>query len=140
MLTDLAPHQQAAAIVMRLGGAARELARTISPQELVHGGVVNGVQLDPVSYILHGLYQRFAQLGEKSRLIAMNDMPACHRKPNERINGVLTRYEVVRQRTRNEGQVAMTIGPRSAAPPSLRSKCPSVLPVAPAVRKPSSDG
>ena len=27
LLTDLQPHQQAAAIVMRLGGAARELAR-----------------------------------------------------------------------------------------------------------------
>ena len=33
MLTDPAPHQQAAAIVVRLGGAARDLARTISRQE-----------------------------------------------------------------------------------------------------------
>ena len=31
MLTDLAPHQQCAAIIMRLGGQARELARMISP-------------------------------------------------------------------------------------------------------------
>ena len=50
MLTDLAPHQQAAAIIMRLGGAAKELARTMTPQEIFQGGVVNGVQLDPVSY------------------------------------------------------------------------------------------
>jgi len=56
MLTDLAPHQQAAAIVMRLGGAARDLARTISPQELMHGGVVDGVQLDPVSLVAYGLH------------------------------------------------------------------------------------
>jgi len=31
MLTDLQPHQQCAAIVMRLGGAAREMAIMISP-------------------------------------------------------------------------------------------------------------
>ena len=33
MLTDLQPHQQCAAIVTRLGGSAREVARMISPQE-----------------------------------------------------------------------------------------------------------
>ena len=38
MLTDLAPHQQAAAIIMRLGGAAREMARTITPQEIINAG------------------------------------------------------------------------------------------------------
>ena len=38
MLTGLAPHQQCAAIVMRLGGAAREMARMITPQEMVQGG------------------------------------------------------------------------------------------------------
>ena len=109
MLTDLAPHQQAAAIIMRLGGSAREMARTITPQEIIQGGVVNGVQLDPVSYIIHGLHTRFAQLGEESRLVAMTEMMSFHRLPNESINDVLTRYEVVRQRARNEGQFVMTI-------------------------------
>ena len=42
MLTDLAPHQQCAAIIMRLGGQARELARMISPQEIVTGGWRDG--------------------------------------------------------------------------------------------------
>ena len=39
MLTDLQPHQQCASIVMRLGGAAREMARMISPQEMMHGEI-----------------------------------------------------------------------------------------------------
>ena len=108
MLTDLAPHQQAAAIIMRLGGAARDMARTITPQELINGGAVNGVQLDPVSYVIHGLHTRFAQLGEESRLVAMTEMLSFQRRPNEGINEVLTRYEVVRQRARNEGQFVMT--------------------------------
>ena len=64
LLTDLQPHQQIAAIILRLGGAAGELARSMTPQEMFQGGVVNGVQLDPVSYLLNGLQVRFAQLGE----------------------------------------------------------------------------
>ncbi len=40
LLTDLQPHQQAAAVVMRLGGSAREAARTLSANELMHGGEV----------------------------------------------------------------------------------------------------
>ena len=108
MLTDLAPHQQAAAIILRLQGAAKELARTLTPQEITTGGIVNGVQLDPVSYIVLGLHARFAQLGEETRLVAMTEMLSFHRKPNENINEVLTRYEVVRQRARVEGQFVMS--------------------------------
>ena len=38
VLTDLQPHQQCAAIVARLGGAARDMARMLTPQEIMHGG------------------------------------------------------------------------------------------------------
>jgi hypothetical protein len=55
MLTDLQPAQQAAAIVMRLGGSARELVRSITPDEIMHGGQINGVQVDPVTYVVYGL-------------------------------------------------------------------------------------
>ena len=52
MLTDLAPRQQCAAIIMRLGGQARDLARMITPQDIVAGGMRNGQLLDPVTYLL----------------------------------------------------------------------------------------
>ena len=39
MLTDLQPHQQVAAIILRLGGSAREMARQITPQEMMNGGM-----------------------------------------------------------------------------------------------------
>ena len=108
MLTDLAPHQQVAAIILRLEGAARELARTLTPQEITQGGMINGVMVDPVSYIVYGLHARFAQLGEESRLVAMTEMLSFARKPHESINEVLTRYEIVRQRARLEGQFVMS--------------------------------
>ena len=41
MLPDLQLAQQAAAIVMRLGGAARELVHSITPAEIMNGGLIN---------------------------------------------------------------------------------------------------
>ncbi|MFM7979745.1 MAG: hypothetical protein ACKPKO_10555, partial [Candidatus Fonsibacter sp.] len=67
MHTDLQFDQQAAAIVMRLGGSARELVRSITPDEFMNCGVVNGVPVDPVTYVVHGLHQRFALLDDEHR-------------------------------------------------------------------------
>jgi hypothetical protein len=91
MLTDLQPHQQCAAIVTRLGGSAREVARMISPQEIMMGGVRNGIQLDPVSYLMAALQDRFAALDEETRLASMTEMLAFARRPGESINALLSR-------------------------------------------------
>ena len=40
--SDAEPHQQCALVISQLGGAAREVARTMSPAEVMNGGVVNG--------------------------------------------------------------------------------------------------
>ena len=76
MLTDLQPAQQAAAIVMRLGGAARELVRSTTPDEILNGGQINGVQVDPITYIVAGLQQMFAMLDDEHRLAAMTQFLA----------------------------------------------------------------
>ena len=91
LLTDLQPRQQCAAIIMRLGGAAREISRMITPQEMIQGGIRNGVQLDPVTYLLGALHTRFAALEEESRLTSMTEFLAFTRKPGERIKKVLAR-------------------------------------------------
>ena len=93
MLTDLQEYQEAATIVMRLGGAARELVRAITPNELIAGGVINGVQLAPVSYIIAGLQMRFAQLEDETRLAAGDQLLSFRRRPNESINATLSRYD-----------------------------------------------
>ena len=82
MITDLLPHQQCAAIIMRLRGQARELARMITPQEVANGGVRAGVQLDPVTYLLGALQLRFANLEEESRLQSMTELLAFTRHGN----------------------------------------------------------
>ena len=90
------PHQQCAAITMQLGGAARELARTMTPQERMHGGIVNGVQVDPVTMLFHGLQERFGPLGEETRMTAMVELMTFDRRHGERINEVASRFEVTR--------------------------------------------
>ena len=109
MLTDLQPHQQAAAVIMRLRGSARELGRTITADEIMNGGVINGQALGPVPYIIAGLQARFALLDEEARLAAMTEMLAFARSPHESINSLLSRYEVVRSRVAAEGQFVMSI-------------------------------
>ena len=109
MLTDLAPHQQTAAIIRRLGGQAREFARCMSPQEIIAGGWRNGQLYDPVTYLLGALQPRFANLEEETRLQSMTEMLAFSRRQGEDINALLTRYEVVRQRAANEGRFVMSV-------------------------------
>ena len=113
MLTDLQPHQQCAAIVMRLGGAAREMARMLTPHEMMHGGPPHhnphGPPVDPVTFLLGALHQRFSALEEESRLTCTMELMAFARKPGENVNSLLSRYETVRQRAALEGQFVMSV-------------------------------
>ncbi len=109
LLTDLQPLQQCAAIIMRLGGAAREMARMMTPQEMTLGGVRNDVAVDPVTLLISGLHSRFAALEEESRLTSMTEMLGFSRRPNEGSSALLAHYETVRQRAAIEGQFIMSI-------------------------------
>ena len=81
----------------------------ITPQEMSNGGIRNGVQLDPATYLLGALQIRFAALEEESRLTSMTEFLAFSRKPHDTINALLARYETVRQRAAIEGQFHMSV-------------------------------
>ena len=72
--SDLQPQQQCALIISQLGGAARDVARTMTPNEVYAGGIVNGQQVDPITYLLHGLAQRFAPSDDEFCLRATQDL------------------------------------------------------------------
>ena len=93
MLTDLQPHQQCAAVITRLDGTARAIGRMMTTFEITQGGVVNGVMVDPVTYLTHALHQRFSNLEEEGRLQSMTEMLAFERRPGESINSLIARYE-----------------------------------------------
>ena len=102
---EMQPHQQCAAIILRLGGTAREMTRTLTAQEIIRGGVIPGQgHVDPVTFLLHGLQMRFAQLGEETRLEAMTAMMSFRRNDREPIDDMLARFDTLRVRAANVGQ------------------------------------
>jgi hypothetical protein len=92
------PGQQTAAIINRLEGEARSVARELSYAEITTGGTVNGVAVDPVTYLLSHIAALFAPLGEESRLTAMGELMNFHRFSNESIDQLLARFRGVRWR------------------------------------------
>lgn len=101
--SDLEVHQQVALVVSQLGGAAREIARTLSPAEIFQGGMVGGQHLDPLAYLLHGLSTRFGPLDDEIRLRSAQDLLNFCRRSGETTDMVLSRFEIVRSRARADG-------------------------------------
>ena len=82
-VTDMTPPQQAAAIVLVLGGSAREHARALPPAQLLQGGIVNGQQVDPVTFLLASLRTRYGALEEEHRLAIITEFTGLTRGPGE---------------------------------------------------------
>ena len=118
--SDAEPHQQCALVISQLGGAAREVARTMSPAEVMNGGVVNGQHLDPLSYLIHGLSSRFGPLDDEVRLRSAQDLLSFSRRTGESTDTVLSRFDIVRQRARADGGGA-TVSTETAALILLRA-------------------
>ena len=116
MLTDLLPHQQAAAMVLRLKGAARSLVNMLSPEEILRGGEINGVAYQPVEFILKGLETRFARFDDEIRINAMLEMMNFRRKGHERINELVARFHEVRFRSITDGNLPKTAMAREEIP------------------------
>ena len=114
LATDMPPHTQAAAIVHNLQGVAKEMAMTLSVDELANGGMTDtGVFADPVSYLLHGLHANFGQLDEETRLASMTEIFKFNRRPNESTDSLLARFDMVVHRSREEGNVEFNVPVRA---------------------------
>ena len=91
--TELGVPQQAPAVVLRLGGAARLLARDIPVGQLQNGAVVdlndgNGQQhVTGMALLMIILGRAFSPLPEESSLRAINDMLAFTRHGSENVDG-----------------------------------------------------
>ena len=106
--TNLQPHQQCAAIMGRLRGEARDLARQMSAEEIARGAVVDGRPVDSVTLLFHALKQRFAPLAEEARLAALNQFMNFRRREHEQINSLITRFETSHARAVSEGGFNMS--------------------------------
>ena len=66
--SDIDASRQAALLLQQLRGGARELTRDLPIEVITNGALLNGQQVDPVTYIMNVLAERFGQLGEELRI------------------------------------------------------------------------
>ena len=109
ILTDLDARRKAAAVILQLRGGAQELVRALPPQAILAGGVINGVAVDSMTFLMHALSERYSQLGEESRLSAITELMNFNRRGRERIDDLISRFDTIRQRANQEGQLTMSV-------------------------------
>ena len=89
---EIQPARQAANVVMQLGGAARELVRHMSYDQITHRALLLG-----------HLASNDAPLGEECRLTAMTELMQCRRNPGESTDSLLARYQGITFRAETGG-------------------------------------
>ncbi|CAK8988411.1 unnamed protein product [Durusdinium trenchii] len=107
--TDMEPARKAASVMLVLKGAAKELSRQIPPQAVVEGGVVNGTPVDPLTFLMHTLQERFGNLGEEVRVQAVTELMSFSRKGNENIDALLVRFDSIRTRAAEQGGAIVSV-------------------------------
>ena len=70
---------------------------------MISGGTIDGLQADPVSYILAHLAAQYAPLTEESRLQALTEIMNFQRRPHEKIDALLSRFLALRYRAQAGG-------------------------------------
>ena len=87
----LSPTAQAACIQRGLRGNARELAMATPPAAIALGAAINGVNTDPVTYLLHQLASRYSELEEERTMTMGRAVLDLRRRPQEHIDDLLAR-------------------------------------------------
>ena len=119
LATDVPQNQQGPAIVLRLGGLARQLAREVDPNIIANGQVLdlndgNGPQPQTgVTVLLRGLARRFAALDVENSIKAIAELMSFRRQAGESVDQTLARFDVTRHRA--EQQANFQLGPTGFA-------------------------
>ena len=95
---------------------AREYVDEWPPQILIQGGLINGVQVPPMAFLMHSLTERWGQLGEEERTQAVQALMKFNRQDHERIDDLLTRFDILRNRAQIAGQVMICLLYTSPSP------------------------
>ena len=98
-----------ASVVSVLQGSGRDFASNLPPMTLIQGGRLNGVDTDPLTYLMYQLSARFARLGEQVRIGSIGELMTFARQPHERIDLLLQRFESLRIRAQEQGGLALSV-------------------------------
>ena len=75
----------------------------------MNGGQANGVAVDALTFLVRTLAERYAPLGEETRLRAMTDLFNFDRRHGESVDDLLTRFDVTRKFATQEGGVGVNV-------------------------------
>ncbi len=87
---------QATAIQRGLRGNARRLAMATPPAAIAMGAAINGVNTDPVTYLLHQIANRYSELEDERTMTMGRAIVDFRRRPDERIDDLLARFDLAR--------------------------------------------
>ena len=66
------------------------------PAAIAMGAAINGVNTDPVTYLLHQIANRYSELEDERTMTMGRAIIDFQRRPNERIDDLLTRWDLAR--------------------------------------------
>ena len=100
--TELQAELQAPAVVQRLGGAARDLARAVPTNQLRDGRTdpITGVVTSGLTMLVAGLERRFGQFAIETSTRVIIDLLVFKRRQSESIDEALARFEILRGQVR----------------------------------------
>ena len=96
--TELQAELQAPAVVQRLGGAARDLARAVPTSQLRDGRAdpLIGAVTSGLTMLVTGLERRFGQFAVETSTRVIIDLLGFKRRQSESIDEALARFEILR--------------------------------------------
>ena len=65
--------------------------------------------VDPLTFLMHALQERFGNLGEEVRVQAVTELMSFNRKGNEPIDSLLVRFDSVRTRAADQGGAIVSV-------------------------------
>ena len=110
LAASIRSHQQAVAVISRLGGSAGDMCRGMSMQELTVGGPHpnTGAPLAPIAYILAGLQHSYAPFQEEQSMAFMMAYTGFRRAQGEPMDDMLSRFDMVARRANEEAGYTMS--------------------------------
>ena len=106
MGTDTDVLKQGPVVAMRIGGTARELVRELDVQVLSQGMLLpddngNPVQTSGLECLIRALHRRYAPLAQELEIHCLSEILLFRRHPGEDTDGVISRFELARDKALN---------------------------------------
>ena len=109
--TEIEPARQGPIAALQVQGSAKELVRELTPMQLRDGDVdqMTGQQVTGLTLLVTVLARRYAPLEAENCTRSISEFLQFRRAPNESIDNVLVRYDILRHRAQQRAGFAINV-------------------------------